>query len=437
MNISLKPDEALRIGLHLHKTGALEDAEMLYRRIIGAEPQGLDALHCLAVLCHQTGRHEETFGLIKKIIAIDPGNADAHNNLGNALEALGRFPEAEAYYRKALGLHPGHAPALNNLGVLLVSQNKLDEAIETYRRAIAIAPQSADFRLNLANALRKSRAYDEAAAAYREVLSLSQDHEGAWRGLARCCLLTGRREDAAAVYDEWLRLDPGNEIARYLRASCSGHEVPERTPDEYLTRVFDDVAVRFDTHLVENLDYHAPNLIAEALGAVLQPPSACLDILDAGCGTGLCAPLLKPYARRLTGVDLSSGMLAMAEARKLYDALVRAELTGYLSSAGEEYDVIASADTLCYFGPLDQVFAAAAAALRPEGLFAFTLEDAGEKTSSWSLDQTARYSHNRSYVAGALGAAGFELVTLAPGVLRNESDQPVGGHIVVARKAGS
>ena len=28
-----------------------------------------------------------------------------------------------------------------------------------------------------------------------------------------------------------------------------------------------------------------------------------LDVLDAGCGTGLCGPLLAPYARRLVGVD--------------------------------------------------------------------------------------------------------------------------------------
>ena len=41
-------------------------------------------------------------------------------------------------------------------------------------------------------------------------------------------------------------------------------------------------------------------------------PAKALDILDAGCGTGLCGPLLAPYARRLVGVDLSDGMLKHA-----------------------------------------------------------------------------------------------------------------------------
>ena len=34
-----------------------------------------------------------------------------------------------------------------------------------------------------------------------------------------------------------------------------------------------------------------------------------LDVLDLGCGTGLCGPLLRPYARALAGVDLSPQML--------------------------------------------------------------------------------------------------------------------------------
>ena len=44
-------------------------------------------------------------------------------------------------------------------------------------------------------------------------------------------------------------------------------------------------------------------------------------ILDAGCGTGLCGPLVAPHAQRLTGVDLSAGMLAQASEKGVYDEL--------------------------------------------------------------------------------------------------------------------
>ena len=81
-------------------------------------------------------------------------------------------------------------------------------------------------------------------------------------------------------------------------------------------------------------------------------PSHRLDVLDAGCGTGLCGALVAPFARRLTGVDLSDGMLAHAKDKNVYHALVKAELTEYLRANREAFDLIVSADTLVYFGDL-------------------------------------------------------------------------------------
>jgi predicted TPR repeat methyltransferase len=408
---------------------------MLYRRILDAAPDSLDALHFLALLCHQAGRNSEAQGLIEKIISLDPRNADAHNNLGNVLESLGRLPEAEDYYRKAISLRPDHAPAHNNLGVMLMAQKKATEAVEMYRRAVALVPKAADFRYNLGNALRRSGEIDEAIAVYREAIGVNPNHEGVWRGLARSFLLQGRRQEAAEAFEEWLRLDPGNELARYMRAALLGEGAsPRRAPDAYICRTFDAMAHVFDHHLVENLEYRAPNLLGEALSAALPPPDASYEILDAGCGTGLCAPFLKPHARRLSGVDLSGGMLSVAETRKAYDDLVTAELTEFLDSRAEAYDIIASADTLCYFGPLEPVFRAAAKALKPHGILAFTVEDAGEEAPRWRLDPTARYSHTRSYVEGALFDAGFVIHSLSSVVLRIEDGQPVTGHVVVARK---
>jgi predicted TPR repeat methyltransferase len=159
-----------------------------------------------------------------------------------------------------------------------------------------------------------------------------------------------------------------------------------------------------------------------------------LDVLDAGCGTGLCGALVAPFARRLAGVDLSEGMLKQAAEKNIYHALINAELAAYLRDHCEAFDLIVSADTLVYFGDLTEVIAAAARALRPNGLFVFTLEHAvGEGVTAYRLERHGRYSHGKDAVERLLAIAGLQPI-IAQAELRMEAGVPVAGLVVSARK---
>ncbi len=434
-SVTLSLEEALPLALQLHRNGSLAEAELLYGRVLEAAPDNLNALHFHGLLCHQQKRFAEAAARIERIIELAPQDADACNNLGNVREGLGYPAAAEACYRRAISLQPEHGPAHNNLGVILMARGAVDEALAAYRRAVELVPESGDFLCNLGNALRRSGDSDSAIDAYRQSIAAKPGYIAAWQGLARAFIAAGRQQEAVAVFDEWLREDPGNPIISYLRSACLGADVPSRAPDAYVQQIFDDLADSFESHLAE-LEYRAPALLSEALAGVLSAPAGTLDILDAGCGTGLCAPLLKPYAKRLVGVDLSARMLVLAEAKKEYDELVQSELAAFLGSRNEAFDLIASADTLCYFGELAPVFRSAAKALRLGGLFAFTLEDAGKDVAGVHLNQHGRYAHGRSYVEDALGAAGLQPRLISPVVLRQEAKQPVAGHLVVAAKQG-
>lgn len=430
-NISLDVEEAFDISLKLHQGSHLDAAETLYRRILDASPDHLNTLHFFSLLCHHQQRQEEAAELIQRIIAADPENADAHNNLGNVFDGMGRLEEAEACYRDAVALNPDHAPALNNLGVVLVARKALKEALAMYHRAVTLSPEISNFRYNLGNALRKCGQVDDAVASYRKALELEPTHVGAWQGLSRTLIDAGRRKEAAGVFNDWLEKDPQNPIALYQRAACLGQGVCDRAPDAYVQKTFDDMASRFDDHLLKNLDYKAPRLLMDALAAVLPAPAGVLDILDAGCGTGLCGPLLKPYAHRLVGVDLSAGMLVRAKGGGVYDELIQTELTEFLQSRTGAYDIIFSADTLCYFGDLKSVMRAAAGALKPGGFFLFSLERADPQVENWLLNPHGRYSHSKRYIQTVLEGAGFHPQSFSAAVLRNEGGKAVKGHIVV------
>ncbi len=435
----LTVDQAIELAKGLQQRLALDEAESIYRRILKHIPEHPDALHFLGLLQHQRGRPEEATRLISQALRVAPEYTDAHNNLGNIYREQDRLNEAEACYRQVIELNPENAGAYNNLGTVLRAQGQLSEAGAAYQKAIDIDPNFPNPYENMGNLLSQQGKVTEAVAHYSQAIVLNPDHPGSKKMLGIALSSLGRVEEAANVFQEWAKKEPDNPVARHLLAACSGEDVPQRATDAYVKQVFDNFAERFEERL-ERLEYRAPELVAETVAKIYGEPAGGLDILDAGCGTGLCGPLLGPYARRLEGVDLSSGMLARARSTGCYDALEEAELTGSIGSRKDAYDMIVSADTLCYFGDLGEVMAAAAAAVRPSGFFIFTVErgeeDDGTMRAGFRISPSGRYSHRESYVRRVVAEAGLKLRSVAHGALRQEMGSPVAGLVVTAEVRG-
>jgi predicted TPR repeat methyltransferase len=428
-------EEAVALAILLQKNEQFVEAQELYRRVLDAAPNHPDALHYAGVLAHQQGHSDEAVALIERSLALAPDRADCYNNLGVIFQSTGRLQAAIDAYQQAIAIDLSHANAHSNLGVLLRATGKPLEAEAAYRAAIQLNPEHIDAYTNLGillNALKRTR---EAAECYCKVITLRPKHREARRLLALAHCVLGDIDEAVKIFEEWLDEEPGDPIALHMRAACTGRDVPARASNGFVERTFDSFAASFESKL-EHLSYRAPALVAAMLENSGVEPSNELDVLDAGCGTGLCGPLLVPYARRLVGVDLSEGMLAVANEKHVYDALIHSELTEYMSHQSAAFDLIVSADTLVYFGDLGRVVAAAAGALCPNGLFIFTLEHAVGAGAgiNWRLELHGRYSHARAYVERVLTAAGLQ-PSIAPAELRMESGAPVAGLVIRGTKS--
>jgi protein O-GlcNAc transferase len=200
--------QALATAVEYHRAGQLQAAEQIYRQILTADPQQVDAWHLLGVLAHQVGQHEIAVRYIGRAIQLKGNEAAFHSNLGNALRDQGKLDEAVASYRRALGLKPKFAEAHNNLGVALGAQKKLDEAIGAWRRALKFKPDLADALYNLGNALKKQGKTDEALDAWRRVLKFRPDHAEAWNNIGNALTETGKFDDAIAAWQESVRIKP-------------------------------------------------------------------------------------------------------------------------------------------------------------------------------------------------------------------------------------
>src|SRR3954469_74519 len=357
-------EEAVSFAILLQKNEQFAEAHELYRRVLEAAPDHSRALHYSGVLAHQQGRNGEALALIERSLALVPDEADWHSNLGIVLQADTRLDLAIDAYRRAIAIDPGHANAHSNLGVLLRATGQPAEAEAAYRAAIRLNPEHIDAYTNLGVLLNGLRRTEEAAACYCKVITLRPKHREARKLLALAHSTLGEIDKATSIFEEWLAEEPDDPIARHMLAACTGRDVPGRASNGFVATTFDSFAASFESKLAK-LSYRAPALIAAMLQDCGLEPSRQLDVLDAGCGTGLCGALVAPFARRLIGVDLSDGMLAHARDKTVYHALVRAELAEYAGANDEAFDLIVSADTLVYFGELTGIVAAFVRALRP------------------------------------------------------------------------
>lgn len=314
----------------------------------------------------------------------------------------GELEAAEELYREAVRQKPDHDRALGLLA-MLIGERDPAEAAALLARAIAVAPSVAWYHLSLGHA--RAAAGDDAGAVQAMTAAAARDVESAIPryDLARHHLRHGRTPEALAALREVLACEPAHPRATFLIASLSGAHV-DAPPAEFVTELFDSYAPGFETHLVDVLGYRAPEQLAALVAADGHAPAPSWQILDLGCGSGLTGVAFKPYAKHLVGSDLSVRMLELARARGVYDELHAEDLLATLARA-RAVDLVVAADVFIYVGALAAAFAAIARALRPGGLFAFSVERGDG--DGFQLLPTSRYAHGEAYIAGLAAQHGF------------------------------
>ncbi len=425
--------DALPAALRLHQRGQLARAEKAYKQILIHDVENAIAHHLLGRLYYQTERSAAAISSLQHALAVQPNYPDALMDLANMLHEAGQFAQAENCLHQLIQLRPDNAMAYNNLGVLYKDQQRFDEALTVYRRSIELDANDTAALCNLAYALSRVEDFDGAIQAYRKLLDIEPANVESLKCLAAILRRTGRIPEAVKAFSSWLALEPDNPVARHLLAACTETSVPQRASDEYVREVFDKFADTFDADLAR-LSYRGPTILEQALLRELGGPNNLYIVLDAGCGTGLCGSVLRPYSQRLIGVDISRKMLDVAEGHKLYDELIEEELGAYLSHHAAEFDLIASADTFNYFGELTTLLQLARSALRSGGFLLATFE-VGSITPElgYHLHPSGRYCHNRNYISQCCEAAGFTILSLCDDALRTEAGKAVPGIVLAAQ----
>jgi predicted TPR repeat methyltransferase len=289
-----------------------------------------------------------------------------------------------------------------------------------------------------------------AADLFAQAAEAEPAFAAAWFALGETLAKLGDRAGAVDAFTRALALDPPDRCGAALHLARLGAADPARAMSNgYVQTLFDQYAPRFDAAL-EALAYRGPQLLLDGVTRA-QPVAKFTAALDLGCGTGLAGAAFRSRVARLTGVDLSPGMIACCEAKGIYDRIEAGELAAFLRAertAQRRYDLVIAADVFAYLGDLAPVIQAVADVLGRGGIVAFTVEtQQGDRPGDNSgddfghgdgvvLGEKLRYRHGAGHVRAAIAAADLEIVELARATTRNEAGEAVPGLVAVATGRG-
>jgi predicted TPR repeat methyltransferase len=288
----------------------------------------------------------------------------------------------------------------------------------------------ADRRADYAEMLFASGDNAAAADLMLQALELAPAWAMGWFRLGEMQEAAGALGEAAEAWRMTLKLDPADRPGAQLKLELIGAAPSsDAPPSPFVESLFDQYAGTFDTSLVEKLGYRVPDLLA---GAIRRQGLHFDHAIDLGCGTGLMGERLRPFVSFLEGYDISAAMLKKAEVKGIYDRLAKADLQA-IEFAPASADLIAAADVFMYLGALDTIVAKVAAALRPGGLFAFSVEHHAAR-QDFVLRPSRRYAHSEIYLQRLLAEAGLSIASIEKADIRMDRGEPIEGLIAVGRK---
>lgn len=294
----------------------------------------------------------------------------------------------------------------------------------------------ADRRFDFARDLQLRGELSAAADLFAQVTDLAPGFAPAWFALGDLREQLGDRDGAVAAFGAAQRCDAGDRNGAGLRLMRLGAAPLAAMPPGYITALYDQYAAKFETSLVDALEYRGPAMLLQAVGAVRAAAGRAMCFpraIDLGCGTGLAARAFAAVAGEFIGIDLSPRMIAQAEASGLYRLLEVADVVAGLARRPRaSAELILAADVAIYLHDLAPLLAEADRVLAPGGVLAFTAET--HDGEGVVLGRGLRYACSPAYLRQSVADAGLTLDRLDAMSARNEAGVPAPGLVAVATR---
>ncbi|WP_395824050.1 tetratricopeptide repeat protein [Collimonas sp.] len=210
------------------QSGHADRAERSLKALLGNQPENIDALHVLGVICAATGKRDEAIRLFKQAIGLATNNpalaVPLHYKLARAQFESGRFDEALLAYEHILSTGYLKPEILLAKTVTLASLTRYQDALHCIEHALAHWTDYAEGWSHRAGILYKLGYFDEALASFDRAVALQPATPCNWYQKGMTLDKLERYADALESIDRAITLDPDNP-AHWLDRGVLRHKL--------------------------------------------------------------------------------------------------------------------------------------------------------------------------------------------------------------------
>ena len=366
-----------------------------------------------------------------KSLELVPDRASTLTNLSAAQLKLKKYSEARATAQKAISVESDNSEAYLNLGYIEKELKNFESAVKFFDKVLSLKPDYAEGWSNKGATLHELKRYDEAIAHYDKALSFKPYEASFFYKKSFTNIALNQYAIAVENLEDAIKYKYSPEgYAEYILSALKPENGLKPMPKNYVAALFDSYANSFNKHLIDTLKYESPKNLLELLNLSINDKFAILDI---GCGTGLMGKLLKPYASKIVGVDLSKEMLSRAKLTGTYDELIADDILEFLNKCNDKFDLVVSADVFIYIGELSNIFKDLVEIIKAGGLFCFSVEK-NESIKFGLSPKTLRYSHSKEYIQKLASLHNFKIQNILERPIRQENHVDVDGYYFLLKK---
>jgi Flp pilus assembly protein TadD len=207
------------LGWAALREGKSEEAEARFRRALGVQPKGPEALKGLAHSL-DAQKKPEAAGVYRDYLELMPNDSESRARLIHLLVELQQNDAALAELDR---LDAGKHPTLESLKLradVQIAGKKWDDSITTVQQALVLAPNDAQLHGGLGRILLQKRDFAAAEKELRIALRLDGKNLSYLKDLSSTFFLGGNYPAALATLDEIAKVEQPGAGVWFIRAIC-------------------------------------------------------------------------------------------------------------------------------------------------------------------------------------------------------------------------